>query len=75
MCGIFAYTGNKKAEPILLTGLSSLEYRGYDSAGIFMPGTPLVKTPGAVDALKMELFVFSFNMSYLINSTIQPCAV
>jgi glucosamine--fructose-6-phosphate aminotransferase (isomerizing) len=55
MCGIFAYTGNKKAEPILLTGLSSLEYRGYDSAGIFMPGTPLVKTPGAVDALKKKM--------------------
>lgn len=55
MCGIFAYTGDKKAEPILLEGLASLEYRGYDSAGIFMPGYDLVKTPGAVDALKKRM--------------------
>lgn len=55
MCGIFAYTGDKKAEPILLEGLSSLEYRGYDSAGIFMPGSELVKTPGAVDELKKRM--------------------
>ncbi len=55
MCGIFAYTGDKKAEPILLEGLSSLEYRGYDSAGIFMPGYESVKTPGAVDELKKRM--------------------
>ena len=34
MCGIVGYVGNKKAAPILLAGLSALEYRGYDSAGI-----------------------------------------
>ncbi len=34
MCGIVGYIGNKKASGILLNGLSSLEYRGYDSAGI-----------------------------------------
>ena len=34
MCGIVGYIGNKKASPILLNGLSYLEYRGYDSAGI-----------------------------------------
>ena len=34
MCGIVGFTGNNEAAPILLDGLSKLEYRGYDSAGI-----------------------------------------
>ena len=34
MCGIVAYIGSKKAYPILIKGLSRLEYRGYDSSGI-----------------------------------------
>lgn len=34
MCGIVGYFGHKPAAPILLEGLSKLEYRGYDSAGI-----------------------------------------
>ena len=34
MCGIVGYTGKLQAAPILLEGLSKLEYRGYDSAGI-----------------------------------------
>ena len=34
MCGIVGYIGSEQAAPILLNGLSKLEYRGYDSAGI-----------------------------------------
>lgn len=37
MCGIVGYTGHQQAAPILLEGLSKLEYRGYDSAGICVP--------------------------------------
>ena len=43
MCGIVGYTGSGAAAPILLKGLSRLEYRGYDSAGIAVlqaSGTP-----------------------------------
>jgi len=38
MCGIVGYTGSKQAAPVLLDGLSKLEYRGYDSAGICVHG-------------------------------------
>ena len=34
MCGITGYIGHKQAAPILLDGLTKLEYRGYDSAGL-----------------------------------------
>lgn len=34
MCGIVGFTGNQQAAPVLLEGLSKLEYRGYDSAGL-----------------------------------------
>ena len=34
MCGIVGYIGKEEAAPILLDGLSKLEYRGYDSAGV-----------------------------------------
>ena len=34
MCGIVGYVGNRQASSILVEGLSKLEYRGYDSAGI-----------------------------------------
>jgi glucosamine--fructose-6-phosphate aminotransferase (isomerizing) len=57
MCGIFAYTGagKKDAGKVLLDGLLSLEYRGYDSAGIFTPESGSVRTPGAVAELHKKV--------------------
>jgi len=59
MCGIIAYAGSKQAAPILLDGLRSLEYRGYDSAGIAVlhPDGPIdvVKRPGRVGDLAADL--------------------
>ena len=34
MCGIVGYIGTRSAQDVLLSGLSRLEYRGYDSAGV-----------------------------------------
>ncbi len=48
MCGIVGYVGTKDAAPILLAGLQALEYRGYDSAGVYMPETGLQKSVGSV---------------------------
>ncbi len=44
MCGIIGYTGNLEAKNILLEGLATLEYRGYDSAGIAMFDQGNIKT-------------------------------
>ena len=55
MCGIFAYTGTRTATPILIDGLRTLEYRGYDSAGIFVPGHGSEKAVGPIDNLAKEI--------------------
>lgn len=56
MCGIVGFTGNKEAAPILLDGLSKLEYRGYDSAGIAVRNgdaePEIVKAKGKLKVLK-----------------------
>lgn len=54
MCGIVGYIGEEQAAPILLDGLSKLEYRGYDSAGLAVyNGTQLqvMKTEGRLQTL------------------------
>ena len=55
MCGIFGYVGSRTAEPILIEGLRTLEYRGYDSAGIYVPGYGAVKAVGPIDNLAAEI--------------------
>lgn len=55
MCGIFGYVGKKPAAPILIEGLKTLEYRGYDSAGIFVPGFGVVKSVGPIANLEKKI--------------------
>ena len=58
MCGIVGYVGNAQAAPFLLDGMSKLEYRGYDSAGIavYEKGKIRVeKCVGRLDALRHKL--------------------
>jgi glucosamine--fructose-6-phosphate aminotransferase (isomerizing) len=58
MCGIVAYLGEKKAQPILIEGLKRLEYRGYDSAGIALLERgkfEVIKTRGRIQELERIL--------------------
>ena len=55
MCGIVGYAGIRQAAPILLEGLSKLEYRGYDSAGICVhtkEGLVVAKSKGRLQVLR-----------------------
>ena len=56
MCGIVGFIGREQAAPILLEGLSRLEYRGYDSAGLAVydreKGLQVVKAKGRLQVLR-----------------------
>ena len=53
MCGIVGFTGAHAAAPILLDGLSKLEYRGYDSAGLAVrDGSALAEVVKATGKLR-----------------------
>ena len=56
MCGIVGFIGKEQAAPILLDGLSRLEYRGYDSAGLAgydaEKGLQVVKAKGRLQVLR-----------------------
>ena len=60
MCGIVGYVGQEQAAPILLDGLSRLEYRGYDSAGVAVYDSTLGtlsvhKAKGRLNVLSQQL--------------------
>lgn len=55
MCGIYGYVGKKEAAPILIEGLRTLEYRGYDSAGMYVPGNEVVKSVGPIKKLAAKV--------------------
>ena len=53
MCGIVGYIGKEQAAPIILEGLSKLEYRGYDSAGMAIMKENTIQVKKAVGRLKV----------------------
>ncbi len=53
MCGIVGYIGESQAAPVLLDGLSKLEYRGYDSAGIAVYDGENIRVQKAAGRLKV----------------------
>ena len=68
MCGIVGYTGKNPAAPILLSGLSRLEYRGYDSAGLAVrdgdKNVEIVKAKG-----RLKVLAEKTNMGHAMSGT------
>lgn len=68
MCGIVGFTGTSQAAPILLDGLSKLEYRGYDSAGIAVRDdeapTVVIKEKG-----KLKVLIEKTNNGLAVSGT------
>ena len=69
MCGIVGVVGNTNATDILIQGLEKLEYRGYDSAGVFITdGTygHLVKSVGRIADLTEKLVIIYLGLLELV---------
>lgn len=72
MCGIVGYIGTKKAVPVLINGLSKLEYRGYDSAGVSVNengNLRVVKCKGRLSCLEDKLKTEELNSTMGIGHT------
>ena len=72
MCGIVGYIGKQKAVPILIDGLKSLEYRGYDSAGIALLSNEkidVIKDKGRVSNLESDSLINTLKSTIGIGHT------
>ena len=72
MCGIIGYAGRLAAGSRLLAGLSRLEYRGYDSAGVALvepDGIELVRSVGRLSELKAAVAASSSEATTGIGHT------
>lgn len=72
MCGIVGYIGKQKAVPILINGLKSLEYRGYDSAGIALLSNEkidVIKDKGRVSNLESDSLINTLKSTIGIGHT------
>ncbi len=72
MCGIIGYIGDRPTSEMLLAGLRSLEYRGYDSAGIAVVGPrglEVLRSEGKLDNLARQIDHNKSNGSYGVGHT------
>ena len=72
MCGIIGYIGERPTSEMLLAGLRSLEYRGYDSAGIAVVGSrglEVLRSEGKLDNLARQIDHSKLNGSYGLGHT------
>lgn len=74
MCGVVGYIGKNDAVPVLINGLSKLEYRGYDSAGVAVYDSKqdkinICKTKGRIQNLQDKLYMSPLNGKVGIGHT------